>query len=288
LAFQFQGNVGANLDQLEMCLSLPSFASNAVFAISFLAINLLLSALPATAGETPEQYALRMGGFHKARGANNEACQYYMKAVSLAPSDYLAHRALAEGYAMLKKYPEAMSEVNKAISLNPGDPKLYVERGLYYMGLGKKGLAESDFKKAVVSPDCGHVVYKYLEDIYKGQGRLVDAIAICYLHIKREANEVTYREKAECMDLSNDREGARQALTKAISLAPLNYRNYEMRADSYLASGLAAQAVTDYSKALSLEPFFPSGIYQNRARAYEKLGKKDLAEKDRKSSQIKD
>jgi len=253
-----------------------------------MAVDMLLSGLPVAAAETPEQYALRMGDFHKARGANTEACQYYMQAVRLAPSDYLAHRALAQGYATLKKYEQAMSEVNKAISLSPGDPKLFVDRGIYYIGLGKKGPAESDFKKAVLSPDCGHAVYKYLEDMYKDQGRLADAIAVCDLHIKREANETTYREKGEFMAISKDHEGARQALTKAISLAPLNYRNYELRADSYLASGLAEQAVADYSKALSLEPFFPSGIYQNRARAYEKLGKKDLAEKDRKSSQTKD
>jgi tetratricopeptide (TPR) repeat protein len=256
--------------------------------VSFLVLWHLICLLPAAAGESKVQSLLRMGDFHKERGAAKEANVYYLQAVRLAPKDYLTHRALASNYASLKQYPQALNEINTAIGLCPSDPKLYVERGLCYLGLGKTGLAEGDFKKAVVSPNCGHVVYKYLATLYKQQGRLAEAISICDLHIKREANDETYRDKAELMALNKDHSGARQALSEAIVLAPFNYRNYELRADSYLASGQAEQAVTDYSKALSLEPFFPAEIYQNRARAYDKLGKKDLAEKDRASSRTKD
>jgi tetratricopeptide (TPR) repeat protein len=231
---------------------------------------------------------MRMGGYYQARGANQEACQCYLQAVSLAPGDCLAHRGLASILAAQKKYGEAMKEINVAIGLKPDYSKLYVERGLYCLGLGNKAGAEADFKKAVASPDCGHVVYKYLEGIYKGQGRFDQAIEISDLHIKREPNDETYRDKGECLALNKDYAGARQALTKAISYAPFNYRNYEMRADSYLASGLAKEAVSDYTKALSLEPFFPAEIYQNRARAYAKLGQKDLEKKDMESSLAKD
>jgi tetratricopeptide (TPR) repeat protein len=244
--------------------------------------------LPAAATETKEQGLLRQGDNYMERGAVKEAGKYYFQAVRLAPKDYATHRALSAYYAGIKQYPEALNEVNTAIGLSPGDPKLYVGRGLCYVGLGKTALAECDFKKAVANPNCGHVVYKYLEDMYKTQGRIAEAIAICDLHIKREANDETYRDKATIMALNKDQAGARQALSQAIAMAPFNYRNYELRADSYLASGQAEQAVTDYSKALSLEPLFAAEIFQNRARAYEKLGKKDLAEKDRQSSRAKD
>jgi tetratricopeptide (TPR) repeat protein len=155
-------------------------------------------------------------------------------------------------------------------------------------GLGQKARAQADFEKAVASPDCGHVVYKFLEDIYKDQGRLDKAIVVCDLQIKREPNEETYRRKGELLLLKKDYAGARQALTKAIGYAPFNYRNFELRGDTNLASGAAKEAVADYTKALSLEPYFPAEIYQNRAKAYAMLGQRDLAQKDRQSSLAKD
>jgi tetratricopeptide (TPR) repeat protein len=88
--------------------------------------------------------------------------------------------------------------------------------------------------------------------------------------------------------IKKDYAAARQSLTVAIGRAPFNYRNYELRGDACLAAGLAKEAVADYTKALSLEPYFPAEIYQNRARAYAKLGQKDLEQKDIKSSLAKD
>jgi len=272
---------------LEIVVSAKQLAAVAiVFAATFGLVASLLA--PAMAAETKEQACLRQGDYYRARGANSEASQYYLQAVKLAPGDFVAHRDLADNMATQKKYKEALSEVNVAIGLNPKFSKLYVERGLYNMGLGKTQLAEADFEKAVASPDCGHAVYKYLGDLYKSQGRLDQAIALCDLHIKRDPSDDLYRAKAEYLIIKKDYAGARQALTVAIGGAPFNYRNYELRADACLAAGLAKEAVADYSKALSLEPYFTAEIYQNRARAYAKLGQKDLEQKDIKSSLAKD
>jgi tetratricopeptide (TPR) repeat protein len=260
---------------------------NAAIALVFAAVPLLLGR-SALAEDPRVQDALTQGGYYKDRGANSEANKYYVEAVRLAPKDYLTHRALADNLATQKKYPQALSEINLAIGINPKDFKLYVDRGLIYMGLDKSAAAEADFKKAVSSPMCGHAVYKYLADLYKVQGRLDDAIAVCDLHIKREQTEETYRDKGALLTVKKDYAGARQALTKAISSAPFNYRNYELRADANLAAGAAKEAVADYTKALSLEPYFACEIYRNRARAYGELGKKDLEQKDIKSSLAKD
>ena len=259
------------------------------FAIALLLLTpLALQCGPASAEDRRVHDLLTRGDGFRERGSTVEAHQCYMQAVSLEPKSFLTHRSLASSWAAQKKYSEALAEINLAIGLNPNYHKLLVDRGLYYVGLGRQESAQADFRKAVATPDCGHTVYKYLEDYDKSHGRLDQAIAISDLHMKREPNEDSCRERADLLSLKKDYAGARQALAKAITIAPFNYLNYELRGDASLAADLPKEAVADYTKALSFEPMFPCEIYEKRAQAYAKLGKKDLEQKDIKSSQIKD
>ena len=229
------------------------------------------------------------GDEFRTRGQINDAYDCYARAVKLAPGNYYTHRALGEILAAQKKYPQALKEVNIALSLNSTDAKLYVHRGLYYLGLGKPALAEADFKRSLVDKSCGHAVYKYLEDIYKKDGRIDEAIAVCDLRIKRESGGVEmYRHKAELYLCKKDYAGARKILTKATAEAPFDFRNYEMDGDICMAMGKAGDALALYTKALSLEPFFPHEIYLKRAKVYAKLGDPLKEKKDIESAHNKD
>jgi len=255
-----------------------------------LAQTLIVFAPPVFAdADKSAMFELTRGDRLKERGQINEAFECYAKAVKLAPRNYYTHRSLGEILGAQKKYDEALKEVNIALSLNNKDGKLYVHRGLYYMGLGKPALAEADFKRSLSEPHCGHAVYKYLEDIYKNEGRIDDAIAVCELQIKRDGgNDVMYRHKAGLYLDKKDYVGARKILVKATAAAPLNFANYEMDADVCLAMGQTREALALYTKCLSLEPFFPSEIYLKRARAYAKLGDTLNEKKDIESAHNKD
>jgi len=244
--------------------------------------------IPAYSMEPRTLAALRRGEYYGERGSPVEGEKYFREAVRLSPGDYYLHKALADNLAAQGRMDEAIVEINNALKLSPDEPKLFVDRGALYCSAGKKGLAEADFKRAIASPLCGHSVYKYLEDMYQSQGRVKEALALCDLQIKREPSDVTYHNKARFLSANKDYVGARAMLSKSIAIAPMNYVNYEMRGDAYLASGMAREAVADYSKALSLEPLYPNRIYQSRARAYAKLGQKDLEAKDLASAQDKD
>jgi tetratricopeptide (TPR) repeat protein len=70
-------------------------------------------------------------------------------------------------------------------------------------------------------------------------------------------------------------------------IRPKEYFNYSRRADVYASLHQYQRAVDDYSYAIKINDGrfddFDS-LYTLRARAYDKLGKKDLAEADRKKA----
>lgn len=258
---------------------------------ALLALYLICLQFPARAQSGGQAMAaeLARGDAFKSRGQINEAYDCYLRAQKAAPQNYLPHRSLGEILGAQKKYDQALKETNMALALNPADYKLYVDRGLCYIGLGNVPRAEAEFKRAIVSPTCGHAVYKYLEDIYKKSGRIDEAIAVCDLRIKREAGgEEMYRHRAELMILKKDYAGARKVLAKATAQAPLNFANYELDGDICMLMNKPREALALYTKGLSLEPFFPSEIYLKRAKAFAKLGDPVNEKKDIESAHNKD
>jgi len=94
-----------------------------------------------------ESYAIR--GYAHALSKNyEEAIADFTYSIKFDPNNggTYANRALA--YKYQKNYKAALRDLTTAITLNPGDAEAYKERGEIYKELGKKELAEADFKKA--------------------------------------------------------------------------------------------------------------------------------------------
>jgi TonB family protein len=75
-------------------------------------------------------------------------------------------------------------------------------------------------------------------------------------------------------------------LNRQIELMGSDATHYDFgrRGDFYVELGKFEEAVKDYTKAIELRPDYHS-YYSDRATAYEKLGKKDLAEADKKKGE---
>jgi len=157
-----------------------------------------------------------------------------------------ALQLLAQG-----RYRDALAYYDKSIGLDAGYAQAYVDRGGVYLLLHQPDKALGDLSKAIsLNPDS----------------------AEAYLNRGGAYGELKQYQKAieDC--------------TRAISLSATNpvaaAGAYANRGESYVEVGQNEKAIDDLTKAIASHPK-PAEAYYYRAMAYEKLGKKDLASKDR-------
>ena len=89
-----------------------------------------------------------------------------------------------------------------------------------------------------------------------------------------------YHQRGICRGKQGKYNAALEDFSKAIGMEPENPALYSDRGYTYACKKDFSAAVEDYTKALELDPRYRLA-YANRAAAYEKLGKKDLAKRDR-------
>jgi tetratricopeptide (TPR) repeat protein len=80
-------------------------------------------------------------------GRMDEALEYYSKAISILPSEYLFKRR-ATCYITQKKYSEALQDYLSALNINPESGETYFNCGVCYFYLNQKDKACDDWKKA--------------------------------------------------------------------------------------------------------------------------------------------
>ncbi|MCX5783858.1 MAG: hypothetical protein NTW04_05420 [Elusimicrobia bacterium] len=77
------------------------------------------------------------------------------RATEIYPSSFIAQSNLSQAYNQVGKFNEALISSEKAISLNKKPCLEYLNRGMAYLGLGKKEAAKKDFQStALCTPDA--------------------------------------------------------------------------------------------------------------------------------------
>ncbi len=180
------------------------------------------------------------------RGAFQESRHFADLAVASNPNYASAYLIRATVLIRLDQYPEALKDLDTAFKLDPNlkDAYAHKNRSLCLIEAGNLPHALSEMKIAVAQnqhPD-GHM-YKLLGEIYYQLNRFDDA---------------------------------RRSYTRAIELIPKDYWNYKERGDIFCELKNYQRAVDDYSKVIRMVPKESIG-YRSRAKAYEQLGRKDLA-----------
>lgn len=140
----------------------------------------------------------------------------------------------------LRKYEEAIPELNLAIAICPDSGAYYSKRGQAYMGLGNKTKALEDFSKATtISPKNPDAFYQ---------------LGVYYFN-------------------QDDFDKAFENLSKAIDLNPMNYDAFMYRAQCCERQNRMTSAVYDYGQAISLRPQDPEAYYR---RALIERDQKDM------------
>ncbi len=171
--------------------------------------------------------------------------------------------------------------------MDPENHRYYVERGIAYKDQGKYDLALADYNKSLSMAPNNIPALSSRARLYDMTGRLKEAIADydCVLKTPK-ADWQTWRHRALCnRRLKNYLESAKDFGT-ALKLAgqcrdaqQIMYYQAEML---FLGNDLKG-ALSHFDAIIKQFPDF-SGAYWTRAKVYDKLGKTDLADKDRQKA----
>lgn len=119
------------------------------------------------------QFKLYIGLTYKAQGRNDEAIEIFESIVASQPAQYVtAFFEIVAIYVEQKRYAEAIDTLARAAAVDPGDPAVYLEKGMVHKKAGEYGLAIQSFNQAkALDPDLGQAVYYNIGSVYFEQDK---------------------------------------------------------------------------------------------------------------------
>ncbi len=216
------------------------------------------------------------------------AMEFANKTIKLRPLYvWNAYMWRAMLYAQLFEQEKAIASFNKAVALNPKNGELFFKRSSIYLELNRKEEALEDMNRVIALMPKLPYYYEIRADINLSLRLKEAAFKDCEVAIALGGgNAKVYKLKSGALIDLGKREEALEAVSHAISLSPDYDAARLARAQIYLDRKEYQKAVDDYTSCLNRHPDLPRAL-QGRAEAYEKMGKKDLAQRDR-SGVIKD
>ncbi|KQN34363.1 hypothetical protein ASE92_12215 [Pedobacter sp. Leaf41] len=186
---------------------------------------------------------LNIGRIQAIKNDGAEALSSIDKAISLDSKDALLFLTRANTKAQFNDKFGALADYNKAIELAPDNAEYYTARGAYNAGNGYHALALTDLNKAIVLSPEGYDAYFYRGGVYYNQNQVENALS---------------------------------DINKAIVLNDKQAHFYNGRASIYANIGQFDKALDDYTKSIKLDPLTYTG-YLNRAKIYYELEDLDAA-----------
>jgi tetratricopeptide (TPR) repeat protein len=214
------------------------------------------------------------------------------KVIALDPGskkypDVYLHRA--EAYKQIEEPEKVVADCNKAFALGCANKEqLYHLRAYGNKGLGNLTEAIQDLTTILdkYSPRANTIlVYRARAELYEAINKPDKAISDLYKALAINPKfDTCYEQLARVHEHLGQLQKAVDDLTAVIKINPADETSYVGRGRLKLKLGRYADAVADLSKSIELDPRLTSKAYDDRAEAYTKLGKVDLAAKDRATS----
>jgi tetratricopeptide (TPR) repeat protein len=186
----------------------------------------------------------------------------------------------------LEIFGEAVSVVDRLLSIDGRNPDALCERGQIYLGLDRDEEALDDFKRAAdLAPKFSYAHYGQAE-VFARKKRYDEAlelckkalslnpfyaeaytlVACCLLKLVGPYNEANEARLAQALDSCN----------KAIELKPDHAEAYSNRGNTLNELGRLDEALASHNKAIELKPG-SAEAYSNRGNTLNKLGRLDEA-----------
>ena len=216
--------------------------------------------LHAQGGSESDSTALNEGQMALQSGRFDDAIEIFSHLIAIAPtaeSYYLRGTA----YQAKHRYRLAITDLDKAVALDPNNPTFRMQKGLSLLSAGNFAKAIPDFA-AVLSVEPGNAgaligrarALFHLNRHKEALGDLDAAIA------QERDNALLYRLKGDVLSSSGSYEEAVKAYDKAIELTPNYAVAYNNRGTALAHLGRNREAVSDYNKAMSIAMTTPSQV----------------------------
>lgn len=221
-----------------------------------------------------------------------------------------SHRFFERGLSQLKNrnYADAIAQFNQAIQLDPNFKEAYSGRGFAQLQLGQLPQALSSYNQILQIDPMAAIAYSGLALVHARLGDDQQAKAETVKSASLLARQTTrhlYHSELSLLELNEATAGqtprsqvwslidqgygqinaknyraAVNTFTQAVQLMPSgSARPYIDRGVAYFWLQDYRSAIDDFSTAIRFNPFFVKA-YEYRARAYEQVGKSQLARAD--------
>ncbi len=182
----------------------------------------------------------------------------------------------------LEDYQSGIDCNTRAIALRPKDADLYRRRALHYIALFKYREALLDLDQAYKLEPTDFDILKLRASCYKALKRYPDAVADYDRMLKKYPDyEEVLHDKSRAYIEAKDWKNAVMTLDVLLKYYPKDETSLLDRASAKLKLEDYKGAVNDYTKVISIGAEAPDYVFSQRALAYEKLGMKKEAARDR-------
>src|ERR1039457_4849722 len=210
----------------------------------------------------------------------DEAVTDLSRAIDLEPADASLIAQRGETYRLMERYDEAATDLSRAIDLEPGYGWAIGSRGQAYQALGRYDEAVTDLSRAIdLEPGYAWAIWQRGET-YRLMGRYDDAVTDLSRAIDLEpAHAWAIGSRGPAHQALGRYDDAVPDLSRAIDLEPADAWLIAQRGETYRLMGRYDDAVTDLSRAIDLEPADAWAIAQ-RGETYRLMGRYDDAVTD--------
>ena len=217
----------------------------------------------------------------------NKALESFNEAINLNPQSAEAYAGRGTAYANLEQFGETLSDLSKAVELNPNDIGSEIFMDIIYQTLNIRVIGTKEIepeialqyynraiqlnpKSSVLYNYRGYFYHHYLYMVYDAN-TLDKAIADYTKAIELNQNfaESYYNRGLVYDDLKNY-DAAIADYNQAIKLNPNDAKAYNNRGNAYKALKNYDAAIADYNNAIKINPNYANAYY-NRGIAYKNL-----------------
>lgn len=202
-----------------------------------------------------------------------------------------AWHCLARAYDAQNDFPHAIEAIDEAIKLRPKDQAAYKTRAALNTANNRKEDALRDYSMAIKLRANDAEVYFQRGQILETMKRFDEALKDYDGAAKHGTRGhqlpfkiMALKRQAEIYSQRSQFQKAAEVITTAMTVDSTDEELYRLRGEALEKLNKYEDAIADYSKAIEMSPDYSQRSYENRGRCYERLGRKELAAKDREES----
>jgi tetratricopeptide (TPR) repeat protein len=188
------------------------------------------------------------------QGRLDEAERIYLGILQAQPKHFDALHLLGVLYSQRRQYADALTRLDRAARVGPGQYMVFVNRGNVLQALGRLDEALASFAKAIaLKPDCPEAFYNRgntLRDLDRSDEALTNYDRAIEL---RPTYRDAYSNRGAVLHKLGRWEDAIASYDRAIALRPDAHTHYN-RANARKRLAQHAEALADFDRALALQP----------------------------------